>query len=182
MTDTVSIPGSENTDFITGRGAWRILEPAADAASDEWLDAMRTMVPTAMKQFPELASETVSVGQIPDTDFAYARAFVNNNVVLFPTDHRPPYDTVYHELAHLAIERLAERGEDVPTTSEEYCSILAVSRMPPGHIERSDIDYLGEPTVPSDRWPAICERALEYREEHHDYIQQCRRWLGVVDS
>jgi len=48
--------------------------------------------------------------------------------------------------------------------------------------EASARDILGEPTVPKEEWPEICERALEYRENNHDYIQQCKRWLGIIDS
>lgn len=182
MNGPVAIPHPEDDDLVAGMAGWRFLERAADAASGEWIDAMETMIPKAMRAFPALQSETVNVGQVPDSDFAYARAFVNNNVILFPTDHRPSWDVVYHELAHLAIHRRAECGEDVPKTSEEFCSIFAVSRMPPARIERSNIDYLGKPSVTQEKWPGICERALEYREEHRDYIKQCQQWLGVTDS
>jgi len=51
--------------------------------------------------------------------------------------------------------------------------------MPPTAIDESRIPYLGEPSAPAEEWPEICRRALRYREDHHQYIQQCKEWLGV---
>ena len=93
-------------------------------------------------------------------------------------------DAVPAVAAHLIqpLEILSELGEDVPTSSEEYCSIYATTKIDPEQIERDEVMYLGEPTVPKEEWPEICERAPEYRENNHDYIQQCKRWLGIIDS
>lgn len=164
---------------MTGQPAYRVLDTVDEAADSETAEWIRHTVGRAKQDFPELHGTVVTVGRIPDSDFAYARAFVTNNIIMLPADHRTPWDTVYHELGHLAIQHLAADGDDVPTTSEEFCSLFSVARMPVERIERSDIDYLGEPSVPKAEWPDICERALAYREEHHDYIQQAKRWLGI---
>ena len=42
--------------------------------------------------------------------------------------------------------------------------------MSPEVIDESRIPYLGKPSVPREEWPGICRRALEYREDHRDYI------------
>jgi hypothetical protein len=42
-----------------------------------------------------------------------------------------------------------------------------------------EIPILGEPDVPKDEWPAICQDALEYRENNRNYIQQCKEWLAI---
>lgn len=187
-TDKVNIPSGEDDKWVMGRGAFRILEAYGRALSDDTLEYLRHMMTGALTNFPELGGETVSVGHIPETDFAHARAFVKNRIICLPgydPGHRPFWDLLYHELAHVAIEVRWENGEDVPHTSEEYCSILAVSRMPTHRIERDDIDYLGEPAVPKDEWPDICQRALDYRREHgagSHYIKRCRAWLGVENG
>ena len=62
----------------------------------------------------------------------------------------------------------------MPLTSEEFCSIFAMSRMPPELIDENRIPYLGIPKIPIEYVPVLCKKALEYREKHRDYI----RWLG----
>lgn len=181
-TEKVNIPSGQGEDWISSLGAYRVLEAYGEAVEKQTVDQVKQMMKGALTHFPELAGKTVNVGVIPDTDFAYARAFVKNRFIALPAfedGRRPRWDLLYHELAHVAIEIRYERGEDVPHTSEEYCSILAVSRMPPHRIEREDIDYIGEPSVPKEEWPDICKRALAYRENHRNYIQKAREWLGV---
>lgn len=184
-TEQITIPAGEGDDWIAARGAYRILEAYAEVVEKQTIDHLKTMMKGALTQFPELAGETVNVGVIPDTDFAYARAFVKNRFICLPAyeDGRRPYwDLLYHELAHVAIEVRYERGDNVPHTSEEYCSIFAVSRMPVHRIECDDIDYLGEPSIPKEEWPEKCEMALNYRERNgpgSHYIKQCKEWLGV---
>jgi hypothetical protein len=34
-------------------------------------------------------------------------------------------------------------------------------------------------TVPKDEWPEICQRALDYRDNHRNYIQKCTEWLKI---
>lgn len=185
MTHRVSIPSGPTEDWEMGVGAFRVLEAYAACVERSTVDRVKTMMTGALTHFPELTGETVSVGVIPDGDFAYARAFVKNRVICLPAfedGRRPDWDLVYHELGHLAIEVRHERGEDVPTSSEEYCSITAVSRMPVQRIERDSISYLGEPTAAKDEWPDICQQALDYREEHgagSHYIKRCRELLGI---
>lgn len=186
-TERVNIPSGDDDEWVMGMGAFRILEAYASALNDDTLESLRRMMTGALTHFPELTGETVNVGQIPETDFSYARAFVKNRFICLPAydpGHRPFWDIVYHELGHVAIEIRRERGEDVPHTSEEYCSIFAVSRMPVHRIERDNIDYLGTPTAEVDEWPIICQRALDYRQENgpgSHYIKRCREWLGVED-
>ncbi|QLH82473.1 hypothetical protein [Halosimplex pelagicum] len=170
---------------VVGFGAYRVLETFDDAASEGVREDVRNRVARAMEDFPELAHEVVTVVRL-DPDFepddVNGRAGMSNRLVYLPAEERSWMMTVYHELAHLAIHIRDTKGDDVPPTSEEYCSIFAVARMPPELIERNYISYLGEPGPPQEEWPEICRRALAYREENganSHYIQRAREWLGV---
>jgi len=183
--EKAQIPYQKDGQDIVSLGAYRVLE-TFDEAADEWREPIRDDIRAKMKRaltdFPELAHRAVTVGRMdPDADAA-GRARFWNLMVLFPVDRVTSFTTVYHELAHLAIHIRNERGEDVPITSEEFCGIFGVARMPTELIDEDRVPYLGEPSVPKEEWPEICERALEYREDHHDYIKQCEKWLGVSDS
>lgn len=163
-----------------GIGSYRLLEVVEEQYSDEYLDDLRRRLQTALSDFPELNSRTVTVALAdPDDGRFEARADWHNDLIFLPTDSYCSNLTLWHELAHLAINQLDERGADVPPTSEEFCSIFAVARMRPDQIDRDRIAYLGYPDEPPDRWPELCQRALEYREDHHNYIQQCKDWLKV---
>lgn len=138
----------------------------------------------ARQFWPELDGETVYVGVLHEDASAKARAHPHTRVVLVPTDTTTTLVTIHHELAHLAIRKRREGGEDLPKTSEEFCSILAVARMPSMHHDEHRVPYLGEPadSVPVADYTKICARALYYREHSRDYIQQCKRWLGTKDA
>lgn len=182
MSQRVGIPYD---DVGMGFGAFRVLETfgaAVDEQHEQIIEDLKSKHATALKQFPALSGETINIGLIdPDAD-AHGRARVRNNIVLYPPDRFTSLMTVYHELGHLAIHHRDQRGEDVATTSENFCSIFSVARMPPDHIDEDRIPYLGQPSVPKSEWPEICRQALEYREDHHNYIQQCNEWLGVNDQ
>lgn len=163
-------------------GSFRVLETfdrAADGPHEPLRQDVREKISRALKDFPELANETVTVGRLDEDSDAKGRAWFNNRLVFLPTDSTTSFVTMYHELAHLAIAVRNECGEDVPITSERYCSILSVSRMPTELIDEDRIPYLGEPEVPKREWPSICRRSLEYREDHHAYIKKCQEWLGI---
>lgn len=158
---------------------YRLLE-SVEAAYADRADDLRTALYGALQHFPELSETTVTVALAdPDDGRYHAKADVRNDLTFVPADGVSNV-TLYHELAHLAIASLDERGADVATTSEEFCSILAVARMPAASIDRESIPYLGTPDVPRADWPGICRCALEYREDHHAYVQQCRDWLGTA--
>jgi len=139
-------------------------------------------VALALTDFPELAGEQITIAlDQPDMDRT-AAAWPISRIVLVPRAQYLTNVTIYHELGHLAIRVLDERGTDVPTTSEPYCSIFSMARMPADRVDEQRIPYLEDPTAPEEVLPEICERALEYREEHHDYIAQCNRWLTGADA
>lgn len=181
MTNRVAISDADPADEqpFTGFGAWRVLEHYAAAADADVLDSLKNRLGAAMSDFPALAGETVNVGLLHEDADATARAFPHNRLVCFQLATHVSNITLWHELAHVAIRARNEGGDDLPKTSEEFCSIYAVARMPPRVIGGDSIPYLGEPSAPREQWPAICERALTYREDHHDYIKQCRAWLGA---
>lgn len=184
-TQRVSIALPEEDDGIAGVGAFRVLESFATAADAAIQSDVRWRVGRAITDFPELVGTTVTVARLDpsaaDTG-TRGEAEMLNRIIYLPAERRSSFQTVYHELGHLAIEILNDRGEDVPTTSEAYCSIFSVARMPPAFVERPTISYLGEPSVPNEEWPEICKRALAYREEHHDYIKQACEWLEIEDD
>lgn len=191
-TETTQIPFQEGGRDVVGIGAFRVLE-TYDAAADHSDDPryqnipegdprrgdIRAKMSRALEDFPELAGKTVTVGRTDPDDDVGGRAWFYNLLVNIPPEELTTFMTVYHELAHLAIHVRDERGEDIPHTSEEFCSIFAVARMPPRLIDERRISYLGEPSAPMEEWPEICRRALAYREDNHDYIKQCEAWLGI---
>jgi hypothetical protein len=165
--------------------SFRVLDTFTEAADEQVVSEIRSKTARALQGFDELAGKTVTIGRLDPDEDALGRAWFYNLVTLYPVDSTTPMMTVYHELAHLAIHIRRTRDEDVPITSEEFCSIFAVSRMPPEHIDRDRIAYLGYPDAPREEWPDICERALEYRAENganSHYIQRCQEWLGVADA
>ena len=187
MTTRVSIPNERDGNDVVGVGSYRILETfagPADESDEPILEDIRRKLNRALQDYPELAGKTVTVGRIDpnEADDVNGRAQFWNQMILFPVSRPTSWRTVYHELAHLAIHVRNQRGEDVPHTSEPYCSIVGISRMPVDLIDGDRISYLGYPDVPREEWPEICERALEYREErgpNSHYIQQCCDWLEI---
>lgn len=176
----LDLPYQEDRDLVD-IGSYRVLETFDEGCEGPYEPLRRDIrgkVRRALQDFPELADKTVTVGRLDPGDDVNGRAWFYNLIVNFPTDRRTPHMTVYHELGHLAIHVRDCRGEDVPITSEEFCSIFSVARMPPQLIDRDRISYLGEPEKRPERWPDICRKALQYREDNHDYIKQCQRWLG----
>ena len=149
--------------------------PLADVR--EWLEA-------GLNQFPELAGEHIYIG-ITHEDITYhgephGMADPYNRIVYLNRGCMSEgYQTLCHELMHILIRKEIENGKDRPKTSEEYCSIRTIAQMEADMLYRDDIAYLGEPDVPKDEWPGTCEKALDYREKHRDYIKQCKEWLAI---
>jgi len=180
-----SIPYQKDGADVVGVGAYRLLATFTGPASeyDEKLpDDIRSKMQRALDDFPELVGKTVTVGRLNPDEDAAGRAMFFNLLVLYPVDSVTSWTTVYHELGHLAIHVRNQRDEDVPITSEEFCSIFSVARMPTAlRCTRCGRGQSGA-SAPREEWPEICQRALAYREENHDYIKQCREWLGVDDD
>ena len=161
-------------------GSWRVLEHYEAQADDDVVGHVKRRLPTALRDFPALSGETVNVGVLYENADAEAQAFGYNRLICLPPDTHVSNVTLWHELGHVAIRIRHENGEDVAKTSEEYCSIYSVARMDPSMIDETRVPYLGKPSVPTSEYPEICRRALEYREENRNYIQQCKEWLGCV--
>ncbi|QIO24533.1 hypothetical protein [Haloarcula sp. JP-L23] len=126
-----------------------------------------------------LAHETVNVGLLYENADAQAQAFGYNRLICLPPDEYTTNVTLWHELGHVAIRIRHEDGDDVAKTSEEFCSIYAMARMPPEAIDEDRIPYLGQPGVPREEWPGVCQRALEYRADNRNYIQHCTELLQI---
>jgi hypothetical protein len=179
VSGTTPIEYETDGDFVRGLAGWRVLEHFGGQADDDVLDSIKKRLPVALQDFPALAHETVNVGILYENADAQAKAFGYNRLICLPPDEHTTNVTLWHELGHVAIRVRYEDGMDVAKTSEEFCSIYSVARMSPETIDEGRIPYLGQPTVSQENWPHICQRALEYREDNHDYIQQCKRWLGI---
>lgn len=162
------------------RATLRVLESYERAVTlEDVLESELQRVRQALDHFPELAAETVNLGLLHEKASAIAKAYSHNRLVCFRPNERTSNVTIYHELGHLAIRVRYERDEDVPRTSEEFCSLFAMARMPADHIDYAEIPYIGEPSAPRDEWPAIAQRALDYREERRNYIQKAKEWYDV---
>jgi len=151
---------------------------------DSSLDNVREWLQTGLKQFPELAGQGVYVG-ITHEEVSYhgephAMADPYNNIIYLNKGSMVEgYQTLCHELMHLLIYQEVDQGKDVPITSEEYCSIRTIAKMDADLLYRDHIAYLGEPNKPKAEWPEICQRALDYREDHRNYIQKAKEWLEI---
>jgi hypothetical protein len=161
------------------------LEPYVDSLENFQVEPVRRQIKEAVEAYPELAGQTVTVGRMPDDvdafRDAYAQADPYNRLILLPVGEVPPNVTIFHELAHLLIYQQHWDGQNVPHTSEEYCSLVAVARMAPGLIYADHVPYFGEPEVPRDEWPEIAGKALAYREENganSHYVQFARERFG----
>jgi hypothetical protein len=184
MADTVAVDHEHAGCDAVGMAAWRILEHYAKQADEEVLVTIRRRLPRAIQDFPALAHETINVGMLYENADAAAQAFGYNRLLCLPPETYTTNITLWHELGHVAIRVRHERGEDVSKTSEEYCSIFSVARMPPEAIDEDRIPYLGEPDVDCSEWPRICRAALEYREErgpNSHYIKEAERRLGIAE-
>ena len=151
---------------------------------DSTLAEVKRWLKTGLNEFPELAGETIYIG-ITHEDISYhgeprgmADPF-NRIIYLNEKSMTEGYQTLFHELMHILIRKEHEQGKDVPLTSEDYCSIRTIAKMPSDLLYRDDIAYLGTPDKPKDEWPEICAEALEYRENHRNYIQKCKEWLAI---
>jgi hypothetical protein len=175
-------------EALVPTASFRVLQSVAHRLTDEEVTDLKRRVGEALNHFPALAGQTVTVAcrRNPETEHnawnPYASADAVNRLIRVPTHERTTNVTLYHELAHLAIEIEDEHGADVPTSSEEFCSLYAIARQPPDLIDEDRIPYLGQPDPPKARWPEIARRALEYREEHHAYIKQAREWYGTTEG
>lgn len=179
MSQRVAIDYENDGREVTGFAAWRVLEHFGGQADEDVLESIKERLPIALRDFPALAHETINVGVLYENADANAQAFGYNRLICLPPEKHTTNITLWHELGHVAIRARYENDEDVAKTSEDFCSIYSVARMPPAVIDEDRMPYLGEPSVPREEWPAICRRALEYRENNHNYIQQCKEWLGV---
>jgi hypothetical protein len=164
-----------------GLGSYRILDSVQNDMAEHEVATLKKSLERALKKYPELNDVTVTVGKKRKEDRWYAEADWTNDIIFLPTHELCYYQTICHELSHLAINKLDQRGEDVPLTSEEFCSIFTVARMTEHELGRGDISYIGTPNVPKEEWPEICQRALEYRENHRNYIQKAKEWLKIND-
>jgi len=168
---------------------FRFLDSVKEHLESEWSDSpqgiedVRVMVRRSLEHFPKLHDRTITVAVTHSEstwhEEPYAMADPHNNVIYLNSDSATEYQTIFHELTHILIRVENDNGADHPQTSEPYCSILAVSKMPSDMVFRDHIAYLGEPTVPNEEYPEICQEALEYREDNRNYIQKCKAWLGI---
>lgn len=171
------------------QASFRVLRSVEKRLSEFQLQSLKMRLGTALEHFPALGGQTVTVAcrREPDREEhtrwnPYASADPVNRLIRVPTHDRTSNVTLFHELGHLAIHIEAERGQDHPTTSEEYCSLYSIARQPPELIDEDRIPYFGEPKVHRSKWPGIAEEAIEYRENHHAYIQQARKWYGLTEG
>ncbi len=139
---------------------------------------LRRRCTDARRQFPALREATIVLTRDDPTLDRKGAAWRWGNIIFVPEDKRVDNVTLYHELGHLAIQTRVDRGEDLPQTSEEFCGIWSMARMPPEAVDDRRVPHLTTPVLEKEVLPEVCRQALRYREDHHDYIQQCNRWLN----
>lgn len=167
--------------------SYRVLRSVKRRLSDDEFEGFERRLQEALDYFPALAGQTITIAcrrepeKEPSRWNPYANADPVNRLIRIPTSRRCSNVTLFHELAHLAIEIEVERGAaEHPITSEEFCSLYAIARQPPDLIDEDRIPYFGRPEPDREMWPHIAQKALEYREEHHNYVQQANKWFGTT--
>jgi len=142
------------------------------------LDDLRRRLHRARRAFPALRDTTIVLTRDRPREDRSAGAWPWGNIIFVPEDERVSNVTLYHELGHLAIQTRVDHGEDLPRTSEEFCGIWSMAGMPAEAVDDRRVPYLTTPVLDKAVLPEVCRQALRYREDHHDYIQQCNRWLN----
>jgi len=177
LSDTTAATIARAQDGVTAH--YRVLDPLRDTLGHDATRDLGKRTYEALKAFESLQGKTVTVGLLyPETkDSINGRAHSHNLMFCVPGDEYTSNVTIYHELGHIAIYLRNENGEDHPHTSEEYCSIFSMAKMPPNAVDEQRVPYLGPTERPTEELPEICRRALDYRENHRNYIQQCKEWL-----
>lgn len=175
MTDDGLVESAPQSDY-------RVLKPATWHWPEEKVTAIHKRVYRAIQGYPELEGCTVNVGVMHDSTSVNGRADWYNHLIKFPSNGEIPSNvTVWHEVAHIACHKAANDGSDHSYSSEEFTSILAMSRMPVELIDEDRIPYINSnPTAPKHLYSEICSAALDYREENgknSHYIKQCNEWL-----
>lgn len=176
------------TDSLVGPpGSFRVLKPATWHWPDEKTEAVKSKVARAIRDYPELRGCTVNVGVMHDSQHINGRADWHNHLIKFPSNGEIPSNiTVWHEIAHIACHKAANDGGDHSYSSEEFTSVLAVSRMAVDDIDEPRIPYVNSnPTAKPELYPDICRAALQYRAEngkHSHYLKRCREWLNDPDG
>jgi len=181
---TATTRANAPVDPCPGYTLFESFEDYVETELDSSLRDVQKWLKTGLKQYPELAGETIYIG-ITHEDISYhgeprGMADPYNRIVYLNKDcMKEGYQTLCHELMHILIRNEVEQGKDRPITSEEYCSIRTIAQMDSDLLYRDDIAYFGTPDAPKDEWPEICQRALDYRENHRNYLQKCTEWLEI---
>ena len=129
------------------------------------------MVPISLEYFPEISH--VYVG-ITNGNHHVACADQANNLVSFSPERRPTYVTIFHELMHL----VQYHAPDMPSKSEEFCSIYAMARMPEHLVDKPEIPYIVADFPYSGLLPGLCRKATRYRAKgNRDYVRYLKRKL-----
>jgi len=180
-------PLTDSEHHMPPPGSYRVLEPATWHWPEEKVEVIKKRVSRAIRDYPELAGCTVNVGVMHDSQRTDGRADWYNHLIKFPAnDEIPSRITVWHEVAHIACHKASNDGRDYAYSSEEFTSILAVSRMRPGLIDEKGVPYVNAtPSAPKELYPEICRAALSYRQQNganSHYIKRCREWLRDLSA
>lgn len=181
--EKVGIDYPPDHDALRCFGSYRVLEAYAHHADEDVFEDTRKRVSIAMRRFPEFGGEAITIAAREPWDHKLGRADMRNRIVYLPTEHASSWITVYHELAHLAIQIRDERGDDVAPSSERYTGLFGVARMPTEHVDEQRIPYFECSYCRTPEYlPVVARHALAYRQAHHDYHQQAIRWLEAEDD
>jgi hypothetical protein len=160
--------------------SFQILDSVKQDLTDDQLEELRNHISCGLSSFPELNGITITVAKQAKSESRYAKADNENNITFLPTHEMCRPVAIFHELSYLAIRQLYESGADIPYTNPKFCSIFSIARIPTHFLaNESEIAYLGKPNVPHRKWPQICRRTLEYRDQKQNYIKQCKEWLEI---
>ncbi len=138
---------------------------------------LETMLQGAIRHFPELQGESISVG--------YTKRYGESDIrrlLIRLNPRRLSYYVIGHELTHLVQGMKDRLGENAIPKGEIACDIWTIARAdvfldePPGYLDvgrRVLLDWKAH----RDRVRNLCIEAIERRNVHRHYIQWLTREL-----
>ena len=134
---------------------------------------LETMLQGAIRHFPELQGESISVG--------YTKRYGESDIrrlLIRLNPRRLSYYVIGHELTHLVQGMKDRLGENAIPNGEIACDIWTIARSelfldePPGYLDVGRYVLLNW-TAHRERVRSLCIKAIEKRKARRTYIQ----WL-----
>ena len=135
---------------------------------------VKQRVEDSVRYFPEI--DLVYVGMIDKKRKSMGICYGEMNLIALADSYAPTYCTIFHELFHIV-----QWQDKTLSQTEAFCSIAAMSRMPPELVDEDYISYVGYGTVSPTEFPRICRHALAI-PKRHNYIAYTKKAIAPPDK